>query len=124
MTVIQFAQILALVGGAIDLAARVVIALREAGCSVEGCPVEVERLMPADIPLEGDAMRAARNRAIRHASGLERDSDRVFRGPIDMIRREALSAVDPKRDARDYAAEMGDPGDEDTDDGDGPGSAA
>lgn len=77
MTVYQWVQVLAFAGGVIERAVRIVLALRSDGCAVEGCPVEVERLMPADIPREGRATVAAMDALARRASGLDRASIRA-----------------------------------------------
>jgi hypothetical protein len=114
VTPVEWTAILALVGGAVDLAIRIARVIQDAGCPVEGCPPDVRaRLAAADIPAEGDAMRRAASKAARRAAGLDRETiDARLRGPIDLVQREA---VDGARDAADYAAEIDDG---DTDPGD------
>jgi len=103
MTPVEWSAVLALVGGAVDLAIRVVDALRAENCPVTGCPADVlARLAPADIPAEGQAMFAARGRAEARVRGLDRasihelrarDSDEVLArlGKLPSLQPEARS---------------------------------
>ncbi len=72
----EWAAVLAFAGGVVEIAIEIVRSLRGTGCTVDGCPEEVEAvLMPADIPREGEAMRRARNLATRRATSLDLDDD-------------------------------------------------
>lgn len=72
MTPVEWSAILALVGGAVDIALRIAEAIRGCGGAVAGCPAEVEAvLQPADIPT-GEAGLDARSRAIARSRGLDR----------------------------------------------------
>lgn len=79
MTPVEWAAILALVGGAVDLAIKVARALTAAGCTVEGCPHDLKP-KPADIPAEDEAMFRARSEADARVRGLDRASIRARAG--------------------------------------------
>lgn len=90
--IVQYAQILALVGGVVDLALRVVAAIRDGGGCVDGCPDHVEADILArarePIPAEDERMGRAANEARRRVAGLDRarlDADEVLSAGANRI---------------------------------------
>ena len=66
MTPVEWTAIVALVGGAVELARVVAAALIGAGCPVEGCPPDERARLP--IPDVSTPGRAARKRALRRGT--------------------------------------------------------
>jgi hypothetical protein len=69
VTPVEWSAILALVGGAVDLAIRVAQAIQAGGGCVNGCPIDLATLAPADIPtgergLDAMARAEARGRGL------------------------------------------------------------
>lgn len=83
MTPVDWTAILALVGGAVDIAIRVAQAIRGCGGQVNGCPVEIEETLgAADIPT-GEATLDARARAVARSLGLDARGIAERRGEDD-----------------------------------------
>ena len=80
MTPVGWSAILALVGGAVDIAIRIVEAIRGCGGDVTGCPAEVEATLDTRPLPTGEAGISALHRLrMRGAGFVSQDADELHR---------------------------------------------